>query len=336
MISYGPVSCALDFEREGVNAGTILLDHSDDAHAATLVPVPVVVMRRGAGPTVLLSAGVHGDEYEGQIALRRLVHELPMNELTGRIILLPAFNAPAVRAAKRCSPLDGANMNRAFPGSPAGGPTAALAGFVLEHLVPLADFVFDIHSGGASGLYYDQGFLCLSDEPRLRAKGLEAAAWLGAPVTFTIEASAEYGDFDGAVLARGVPFLSSEFGGGALVAPASARRAREGLRRLLHWAGVWRGAVTAPGTSHVVPAGKLLAPRPGLFEPLFELGDAVEAGQPAGLLFELDESLRAPQALCFPAAGVVVNRYRAALVPAGAVLASVAAPTDPARLLAPA
>lgn len=330
MISLGPVTCDIDLARDGLTAGNIHLDHSDDAHAATLVPVPVVVLARGEGPTVLMTAGIHGDEYEGQIALRRLVHDLPLDQLTGRLILLPAFNAPAVRAGRRCSPLDGANMNRTFPGGPGGGPTAALAGFVLEHLVPLADFVFDIHSGGASGLYHDQAFLCLAEEPRLRARGIEAAAWLGAPVTYTIPASTEYGDFDGAVLARGVPFLSSEFGGGAMVSPASLGNAIAGVRRLLHWAGVWRGDFAAPGTRHVAPAsaGKVLSPRPGLFEPAFELGATVEVGQVAGWLHDVDEPLRPPLELCFRAAGIVVNRYRPALVPAGAVLATVAAPVS--------
>lgn len=330
-LSYGPVSADFDLEAEGVRAGNLYLDHSDDSHAATLLPVPIVVMRRGPGPTVLLTAGILGDEYEGQVALRRLLHELPLAELTGRIILLPAVNAPAVRAATRCSPLDGVNMNRAFPGGPDRGPTGALAGFILDHLVPLADFVFDLHSGGYSGLYRDQGFLCLADDLILRAKGVEAAAWLGAPITFTMAASADFGDFDGAVLARGVPFLSSEFGGGGMVDAVSVGRAVAGLRRLLHWAGVWRGDCVAPGTVYVaaVEGGRVLAPRPGLFEPVFAVGDTVAAGQLAGRLFDLDDLLRPPLCLNFEVGGIVANRYRPGLVPAGAVLATVTVPVTP-------
>ncbi|MDD3445393.1 MAG: succinylglutamate desuccinylase/aspartoacylase family protein [Zavarzinia sp.] len=329
MISFGPVHCTLDFEAEGVHAGNIYLDHSDDRHAASLVPVPVVVLRRGEGPTVLVTAGIHGDEYEGQIALRRLVHELPLAELTGRIILLPAFNAPAVRNATRCSPLDGANMNRAFPGAADRGPTAAIAGFVMERLVTMADFVMDFHSGGSTGLYADQGFLSLPEDPRLRAKGVEAAAWLGAPVTVTIPVDSAYGDFDGAVLARGVPFLSSEFGGGAMISPVSLGRALAGLRRILHWTGVWRGDCEAPGTRYVAPAGRLIAPRAGLFEPGFDLGQDVLAGQFAGRLHDLDEPLRAPLELTFGVSGIIVNRYRAGLVPAGAILATMAGTVEP-------
>jgi predicted deacylase len=338
VLTYGPIDCDLDFDREGVTAGNFYIDHSDDAYAATLVPVPVVVLRRGQGSTVLLTAGIHGDEYEGQIALRRLVHHLPTEELTGRIILLPAFNAPAVRAARRTSPLDGGNLNRAFPGAPKGSPTGALAGFVVEHLVPMADFVLDLHSGGSSGLYCDQAFLSLASDPNLRSKGIEAANWLGAPVTYAVPASTEYGDFDGAVLARGVPFLSTEFGGGALVTRHSLAAAIAGVRRILHWAGVWPGDVSAPGTRFVapVPGSRVLAPRAGLFEPAFDVGEVVAAGQTAGCLHDVDEPLQPPRELRFTVAGVVVNRYRSAMVPAGAVLATVAAPLAPDELRQPA
>ncbi len=105
MKAYGPVSCSLDLEGEGFRAGNLHLDHSDNAHAAALLPMPVYVLKNGAGPTVMLTAGVHGDEYEGQIALRALAHKIPVAEVTGRIILLPAFNTPsmATGAGPPCS-----------------------------------------------------------------------------------------------------------------------------------------------------------------------------------------------------------------------------------------
>lgn len=55
----------------------------------------------------------------------------------------------AVLAESRVSPLDGGNMNRAFPGGADAGPTRGLAGFVTAHLLPGADLVLDMHSGGA-------------------------------------------------------------------------------------------------------------------------------------------------------------------------------------------
>lgn len=69
------------------------------------------------------------------IAAARLFHELAPDQLRGRVIVLPALNAPAVEAATRCSPIDGVNLNRAFADPPLETPTGAIAswlGFVLN------------------------------------------------------------------------------------------------------------------------------------------------------------------------------------------------------------
>src|SRR5207302_483256 len=81
-------------------------------------------------------AGNHGDEYEGQVALGRLIRELDPAEVQGRIIILPSANFPAAMAGSRTSPLDQGNLNRSFPGDPTGGPTAQIA-YYIEH-EPLA------------------------------------------------------------------------------------------------------------------------------------------------------------------------------------------------------
>ena len=67
-------------------------------------------------------AGNHGDEYEGEIALGRLIRRLDPARVRGEITILPMANVPAVMAARRRSPLDNGNLNRAFPGSPGGTP----------------------------------------------------------------------------------------------------------------------------------------------------------------------------------------------------------------------
>src|SRR3546814_7742491 len=104
------------------------------------------VIRNGDGPAALLVAGNHGDEYEGQIALRDLARTLEPAAVTGTVIVVPGLNFPAVRAAVRCSPVDGGNMNRSFPGRPDGTVTQMIAHYVATVLVPRADLVLDLHS----------------------------------------------------------------------------------------------------------------------------------------------------------------------------------------------
>src|SRR3546814_8829398 len=63
-------------------------------------------------------------------------------------LLLPMMNYPAVRGGRRTSPIDGGNLNRLFPGKPDGGITQKIADYVTTALLPLADVVVDLHSGG--------------------------------------------------------------------------------------------------------------------------------------------------------------------------------------------
>ena len=115
MANYGPISYQIDINASGKQVSSLWLDHSDDANAYSAIPIPIAVIANGEGPTVLFTAGNHGNEYEGQVALREFVRQIDPADVRGRIIVLPSLNMPAVRADARVSPLDGANLNRVFP-----------------------------------------------------------------------------------------------------------------------------------------------------------------------------------------------------------------------------
>jgi predicted deacylase len=71
-------------------------------------------------------------------------------QISGRLIVVPGLNFPVFLAGRRTSPIDGANMNRIFPGHRDGSISEMIAHYVDTELFPRADFVFDIHAGGAS------------------------------------------------------------------------------------------------------------------------------------------------------------------------------------------
>src|SRR5215212_9281200 len=98
---------------------------------------------------------------KGQVAVRRLAQELDPAEMGGRVILMPRLNEPACVAGTRTSPLDGGNMNRAFPGDVRGTITYRIADFVTRHVFPRVDVVLDMHSAG-SGMRFA---LCASFHP---------------------------------------------------------------------------------------------------------------------------------------------------------------------------
>ena len=71
----------LDFEKEGKQIGALMVDHSVTRSAYGMIPAPATVIRNGEGPTVVMLAGNHGDEFESQIVLSELIREFDPHDL---------------------------------------------------------------------------------------------------------------------------------------------------------------------------------------------------------------------------------------------------------------
>jgi predicted deacylase len=305
----------LDFARDGKQAGALHVPHSTDFSAYGTVAIPVVCIRNGDGPTALLTAGNHGDEYEGQIALLRLARALRPEEVRGRIILIPALNFPAVRAGRRASPLDEGNLNRLFPGDPNGGPTAMLAHYIGSVLFGLSDLVIDLHSGGRS---LDYAHCALAQHGRDDAQRAQVDTLLrvfGAPHSILTSGQGGGGatTLYAAAAQRGLPALTTELGKGATLDPAGLHTAEQGVRRVLRHYGITPGlaAEAAPATRllrSLGPRAGIYAPCDGLFEPHAEAGQEVKAGQLAGYLHSYEDPLHDAHPLYFSADGVVSCR----------------------------
>ena len=126
---YGPWS-TIDIKSLGRQVGVINIPFASTRSAYQNIPIPLVSIRGGKGSPVLLTGGIHGDEYEGQIALDNLIRILQPDELKSGVVIMPAANLPAAQTAARVSPLDGGNLNSVFPGRVDGGPTEQIAHFV--------------------------------------------------------------------------------------------------------------------------------------------------------------------------------------------------------------
>jgi predicted deacylase len=124
------IHTSIDLVREGKQQGFLQVPYSHNLGGWANVMVPMTVIARGKGPTVLCLGGNHGDEYQGQVAIMRLAREVAPEQVSGRLILVPSLNMPAAKAATRLSPLDGMNMNRAFPGHPEGTVTSQIAHYL--------------------------------------------------------------------------------------------------------------------------------------------------------------------------------------------------------------
>jgi predicted deacylase len=329
------IATEVDFERDGRQCDFLRLPHSVDRSAYGWIPIPVVCLRNGPGPSVLLMAGNHGDEFEGQVALAKLAHALRPEQVTGRIIILPTANAPAARAGRRNSPVDGLNLNRSFPGDANGSPTAMIAHYIETVLLPQCDAVIDVHSGGGSLRYVPSTHIRRSPDAARFARASALMEAFNAPYSWVFEGARETRALNAAAERCGIVALGTELGGGATVTPQALRVAERGLHRALAHLGVLPSdAADGPAQAdrRLQVGGYpfyVYARDDGVFEPLVALEEVVSPGQPAALIHPVDTPWQAPVEARFARAGIVVCARVPGRVERGDCLFHLAAePTD--------
>ncbi|HHG89143.1 MAG TPA: succinylglutamate desuccinylase [Devosia sp.] len=324
----------IDFDRPGKQVGFIDFPHSVHTDAWGVLPVPLCVIKNGAGPTVLLQGGNHGDEYEGPIILGELVRDLDPARVTGRLIIVPAINRPAIEAGNRCSPLDGLNFNRTFPGNPTGSITEQLSSYVHDVLFPLADMFVDLHSGGSSLDMIPSAIMEPCNDPGLAQKIRAAVVAFGAPINVVIS---NYGDprtSTAAAVRAGLVTVGTELGGAGAISPEALKIGRNGLYNLLAHFGVVAGAkpdrqgVPLPVHDITGAGAYVRANQTGVFEPFHRLGDKVSAGQGAGRIHFLSNPDKTPVELVYEKAGVVYGMRQPGIVRPGNCCVVVASPSE--------
>ena len=323
-IPANPITATIPLDAAGIHHGFLRLPHSHDGSAWGHLMIPITVINNGDGPTALLTGANHGDEYEGPVALQNLAASLTLEEVSGRIIIIPYMNYPAFRAGKRTSPIDGGNMNRIFPGKADGTATQKIADYFNRYLVPLADVVLDFHSGGRT-----LDFVPFAACHRLPDAGHEArchAAMMAfnAPYSMTLLEIDNVGMYDTAVEDQGKVFVSTELSGGGSISAKTAGIALRGARNLLTHAGILAGECTQhPTTVLDMPDGDCFAfaEAEGMLEMLVDLGEAVEQGQPLAQLWPLDRTGQPPTPVLAKRSGILAGRHFPGLVAMGDCLA---------------
>lgn len=302
----------VDYNRQGKQVDWLNLPHSVTRSAYGAISIPIAVIRNGEGPTVFLMAGNHGDEYEGQIVLAKLIRELEPAHVRGRVIILPAANLPAAMDGARVSPIDQGNLNRAFPGDPHGTPTFAIAHYIDSILYPMADYHHDLHSGGSSLKYVPFCSMRKSGDAALDARSLAALQAFDAPLSMVWAYNPENRLAGAAAARRGLVSLGGEFGGGGDVDRASVAMLDRGVRNFLQFSGVMADSEPLPpprGTRLVEVSSRdhyVYATEAGLLEPLVDLGAEVQQGDLAGQIHFVDNPARPPVPCHFRRAGMVV------------------------------
>lgn len=314
------LSCDIDLSKPGRQIGDLRLPFSDNNTPLGYYPMPIISLANGEGPTLLLCGGTHGDEYEGPAAIMDLVHSLDLRQLHGRIIALPASNAPAFAGISRCSPLDGGNLNRAYPGDVDGGPTAMIAHFIESLLLPQCDAAIDFHAGGKASIYSVLAMICCSDGALYR-QNLQLARAFAPDFIWLLNGPRTGGSVNDAANRQGVPMFASELFGGGRVSRESFRRTKEGVYRVMWSLGMLAGETSEPTT--VAPLiegienGGVFARRAGVFVPSIDLNEVVARGDKVGTLYSVLEPERAPLPLYSPVEGTLISMVHRGAVERG-------------------
>ncbi|MDW3204721.1 MAG: N(2)-acetyl-L-2,4-diaminobutanoate deacetylase DoeB [Alphaproteobacteria bacterium] len=324
-----PISPTVDFDQDGVQHGFLKLPYSHDQSAWGSIMIPITVVKNGTGPTAVLTGANHGDEYEGPIALYDLAAKIDPVDVSGRIIIVPAFNYPAFLSGTRTSPIDGGNLNRIFPGRPDGTVTEKIADFFQHQILSRADYVLDIHSGGRTLEFVPFAACHVLQDKRQEKRCVEAMQAFNAPYSLMLLEIDSVGMYDTAAEDLGRVFVSTELGGGGSASATTIRIAKKGIENFLKHAGILAGEpLIEPTVNLDMPDGRcyVSCETPGLIEYTVELGDEVEEDQVVAVVHEITRTGRPPALYRAGISGIFTGRHYPGMINMGDIVAVIAVP----------
>ena len=331
----------IDFERPGKHHYHVAF-HLDGTWGYSLLPLTVINGTRSDHdgpplPGVVAFGGTHGNEFEGQVSVKRLCHDLEAEALQGRVILVPQLSPSACAANRRESPLDGVNMNRAFPGQARGTISYRIADFVKRRIFPQVRIVLDIHSGGREGCFpFCSSFHPIPD-PEQRGEIAQVARLFDTPFIMVYSSDMASGLLTDEAEADGKITIGGEFGYGESTNVEGTRHAYEGIKNVLRHYGLLEGGVVPvrPEGSpppRIVEAANLddyvPAPRGGVWEPAVYPGVQVQQGDLLGRLHDFADHAAPPLEVRAHRAGWVLMLHFSARVAQGVTLYVVAREAD--------
>jgi len=245
---------------------------------------------RAAGPHLVITGGVHGDEFEPMVALRRLMERPELTELRGRLTLVPVVNEAALARGSRVAE-DGLDLARTCPGRADGTITERTA-YALAELIRSADYYIDLHTGGTALMAWPLAGYMLHDNRRVLEAQRAMARAFNLPVVWGTDARLE-GRSLSVARDAGVPAIYTEYEGGGRCSAAGVAAYVEGCLNVMSLLGMIERPQPPsrvvhfcedprPGAGHMQVQNP--APADGCFESFVELGQFVEVGQPLGVV----------------------------------------------------
>lgn len=203
----------------------------------TEIEIPLTIINGASdGPTLLVTAGIHGGEYPGIAAAMELGRSLDPQEIHGSLIMLHPVNIQGFWARREfIVPEDGKNLNRVFPGNPDGTLSEKTAGLISSSFFPLADFYVDLHSGDIHENLHPYVYYPGQPTEELAAKARSVAKVLN--VEYMVRSMATGGAYNYAA-STGLPSLLIERGGAGLCLHEDIEEYKSDLKNIMRKLGL--------------------------------------------------------------------------------------------------
>jgi len=244
-----------------------------ESYIAEPVSIPLTVVRGGPGPTVFITATVHGDELIGVGILRSLLNDCSFADLAGTLVAVPVANVPGFLALDRRLP-DRRDLNRSFPGTRGGSLASRLAEVLFREVVRKSDFGIDLHTAGAERTNYPQVRADLS-QPHVAA----LAEAFGCPLV--VDTAGPERSLRRTAVTAGVPTIVYEAGSPLRFERPLIELGVAGILNVLRSLGMLPGAASEPAVRLVVRRTYWVRAKVGGIVDLHvELGQPLRRGDP--------------------------------------------------------
>ncbi len=296
----------LEFAGLTVEPGQSLREVLPIRVAGVNISLPVFLINgAGTGPTLCITAGIHGSEYPCVESALRLGQTLDPATLQGQVIIVPIAN-PVAFAARSIyvTPPDGKNLNRQFPGNSQGTFSQALAYWLFNNVIRRGDYYIDLHGGDMIeallpfGSYFETG----NDKVDRAAEGM--AKSFGLPYLVLSDRKAIAGATHMEAAEAGVPAILEEAGGQGVWDDDTVQILTDGLHRVLAHLEMTAPAPAVSEPKRLEAWSWLRSEHNGVYYPAVKVGEHVTVGQDLGRVADVfGNTLQALQA---PRNGVVL------------------------------
>lgn len=250
------------------------------------VDVPVIAINGSSdGPQVAITAGIHGAEYVGIEAARRVGMTIDPGQVHGSLVIVPIANTTAFFSRSiYVSGFDGQNLNRMFPGNAQGSTTEVLAAWLFHTVIAPSQYYIDMHGGDMIEALVPFALYNESSDPAVEeaARGMALATGIQ-----RIIKGATSGSTYGAAAAAGIPAVLAEIGGQGVWDETLVEDHKESTLRVLRHLSVLPGEVRPTHNQRLYDTfAWMRAEVDGLFHPTVRVGERVEEGQPIGAIVD--------------------------------------------------